>query len=56
MTRVYKYILNDDNIKQELLKLCSISKCLYNQALYTIKQSLDNNEGFLSYAYLNKHM
>lgn len=56
MTRVYKYILNDDNIKQELLKLCSISKCLYNQALYTIKQSLDNNEGFLPYAYLNKHM
>ena len=56
MTRVYKYILNDDNIKQELLRLCSISKCLYNQALYIIKQSLNNNEGFLSYAYLNKHM
>lgn len=56
MTCVYKYILNDNNIKQELLRLCGVSKCLYNQALYTVKQSLDNNEGFLSYAYLDKHM
>ena len=56
MTCVYKYILNDNNIKQELLRLCGVSKCLYNQALYAVKQSLDNNEGFLSYAYLDKHM
>ena len=56
MTCVYKYILNDNNIKQELLRLCCVSKCLYNQALYAIKQSLDNNEGFLSYVYLDKHM
>ena len=56
MTCVYKYILNDNSIKQELLRLCGVSKCLYNQALYAVKQSLNNNEGFLSYAYLDKHM
>ena len=56
MRFVYKFILNDNNIKPELLRLCGVSKCLYNQALYAIKQSLDNNEGFLSYAYLDKHM
>ena len=44
MKLVYKF-----NIKQhkQLTELCKISKNLYNQALYTIKQELDNNNKWL---------
>lgn len=56
MQLVYKYILNDEKTKAELLRLCGVSKCLYNQALYAVNQSLDAGNGFLSYMDLNKEM
>lgn len=56
MRLVYKYILNDEKTKAELLRLCNISKCLYNQALYVINQSLKNGNGFLSYYDLDDKM
>jgi putative transposase len=34
--------------------LCSVSKCLYNQAIYEERQSFIKGEGFLSYKRLNE--
>jgi putative transposase len=52
MRLVYKYNINTC---QELLNLCSISKNLYNQALYEVKENLKNNK-FIFYNDLNKIM
>ena len=51
MRLVYKF-----NIKQndKLYELCKISKNLYNQALYTIKHELKENNKWLNYNDLNK--
>jgi putative transposase len=52
MRLVYKYNINSC---QELLELCRISKNLYNQALYEVKENLKNNK-FIFYNDLNKIM
>jgi hypothetical protein len=52
MRLVYKYNINTC---QELLNLCNISKNLYNQALYEVKENLKNNK-FIFYNDLNKIM
>lgn len=56
MRLVYKYILNGPITKDKLLSLCKVSKYLYNQALYTVKQSLEKQGNFLFYNDLNKIM
>lgn len=52
MRLVYKYNINAN---QKLLELCKISKNLYNQALYEVKENLKNNK-FIFYNDLNKLM
>ena len=55
MQYVYKFIVNTNtNTREKLVKWCSISKCLYNQAIYEEKQSYKKGEGFLSYKRLNE--
>ena len=57
MRYVYKFILNPDSVtRTKLVEWCSVSKCLYNQALYEVKQSLEKGEGFLFYNELEKIM
>ena len=53
MKLVYKF-----NIKQneQLTELCKISKNLYNQALYIIRQELDKNKKWLGYYDIDKIM
>jgi putative transposase len=53
MKLTYKYQIKPS---KEILNLCSISKCLYNQALYEIKNSLKENNKFIFYYDLNKIM
>lgn len=52
----YKYVLKDQTAKYKLLDLRKISKALYNQALYLVKQNLNEDKGFLFYLDLNKQM
>lgn len=57
MQYVYKFILNPDSVtRKKLVEWCFVSKCLYNQALYEVKQSLEKGEGFLFYNDLEKIM
>ena len=53
MRLVYKFNIGEND---ELYRLCKISKNLYNQALYTVKQELKDNGRWLGYNYLNKHL
>ncbi len=53
MKLTYSFNINSDN---RLLNLCSISKDLYNQSLFIIKQSLKNDNKFLFYSDLNRIM
>ena len=53
MRLVYKFHIEPND---KLYRLCVISKNLYNQALYTVKQELKNNGKWLSYYDLNKIM
>lgn len=52
MKLVYKYNINSSN---DILNLCTISKNLYNQALFEVKENLKNNK-FIFYQDLNKLM
>lgn len=56
MRLVYKYRVNDKELNHELLRLCRVSKDLYNQALYTIRQNLEKEDKFLFYQDTNKLM
>lgn len=57
MQYVYRFILNTDvSTKNALVEMCSVSKCLYNQALYEIKQTLEKENKFLFYQDLDKIM
>lgn len=56
MRLVYKFILKDKNAATQLLELCKVSKCLYNQALYVINQSITNDNKWLFYNDLDKIM
>ncbi len=51
MRLVYKFNLKYND---RLYELCKISKNLYNQALYIVKQELNTNNKWLSYYDLNK--
>lgn len=51
MRLVYKFNLKYND---SLYELCKISKNLYNQALYIVKQELNTNNKWLSYYDLNK--
>ena len=53
MKLVYSFNINNDN---SILELCQVSKCLYNQALYEIKENLKTNDKFLFYKDLDKIM
>ena len=53
MKLVYSFNINNDN---SILELCQVSKCLYNQALYEIKENLKINDKFLFYKDLDKIM
>lgn len=54
MRYVYKFIVHTDaETRRKLVQWCSVSKCLYNQAIYAEKQSYKNGEGFLSYQRLD---
>lgn len=56
MRLVYKYIYKGDKADTErILHYCEVSKNLYNQALYTVKQSLKENK-FLFYNDIEKLM
>ena len=54
MRLVYKYIYKGKDTER-ILHYCEVSKNLYNQALYLVKQSLKNNK-FLFYNDLDKLM
>jgi len=54
MRLIYKYQYKDKENK--LLPLCQISKNLYNQANYIIKQELKNNKKWIRYNELDKIM
>ena len=61
MKLVYSFNVNnnfDDNIDSfnQIIELCKISKSLYNQALYEVKDNLEKNNKFLFYNDLNKIM
>ena len=51
MRLVYKF--NNYQCNDELLRLCAISKSLYNQALYVIKTNLEKENRFTFYTELN---
>lgn len=51
MKLVYKFNCESNS---KLAELCKISKNLYNQALYCVKQELDTNKKWLFYNDLNK--
>ena len=54
MQYVYKFIVNTDACtRRKLVQWCSVSKCLYNQAIYEERQSFIKGEGFLSYKRLD---
>lgn len=53
MRLVYSF---DIDKNEQLFDLCIISKNLYNQALYIVKQELNNNKRWLGYYDLNKIM
>lgn len=53
MKLVYKFSIKQN---KQLTELCKISKNLYNQALYIIRQELDKNKKWLGYYDLNKIM
>ena len=56
MRLVYKYIYKGNKTdKERILHYCEVSKNLYNQALYTVKQSLKENK-FLFYNDIEKLM
>ena len=56
MRLVYKYIYKGNKADTErILHYCEVSKNLYNQALYTVKQSLKENK-FLFYNDIEKLM
>ena len=55
MTLTYKFNYDGKDL-QNILELCKISKNLYNQTLYTVKQELRENNKFLSYKDLVKIM
>ena len=55
MRLVYKFKYHGSR-KQDIMDLCIISKNLYNQALYEIKQNLRLSDKFLFYNDLNKIM
>ena len=55
MKLVYKFTYNGKQ-SDKLYELCKTSKNLYNQALYTIKQSLKNDNKFLFYSDINNIM
>lgn len=55
MKLVYKFKSNNEDINNELRKMCRISKDIYNQALYIMKQKTDNKE-YPSYFELNMIM
>ena len=56
MRLVYKYIYNGNKADTErILHYCEVSKNLYNQALYVVKQSLKENK-FLFYNDIEKLM
>jgi hypothetical protein len=52
MQLTYKYRIDT---RKDILDLCKVSKNLYNQTLYEVKQSLKENK-FLFYYDLNKLM
>ena len=54
MRLIYKYQYTDKENK--LLSLCQISKNLYNQANYIVKQALKNNKKWIRYNELDKIM
>ncbi len=55
MRLVYKYIYKGNKADTErILHYCEVSKNLYNQALYVVKQSLKENK-FLFYNDIEKH-
>ena len=56
MRLVYKFISKDATVNDRLCRLCKISKNLYNQALYTLKESLKNDNKWLSYYELDSIM
>ena len=51
MKLVYRFNYKSNS---KLIELCKISKNLYNQALYCVKQELDTNKKWLFYNDLNK--
>ena len=54
MRLVYKYIYKGNKADMErILHYCEVSKNLYNQALYAVKQSLRENK-FLFYNDIDK--
>lgn len=55
MRLVYKYRYNGPE-KGNLLQLCEVSKNLYNQALYIVRQELIFNDRFVWYSELEKLM
>lgn len=56
MRLVYKYIYKGDKADTErILHYCEVSKNLYNQALYAVRQSLKENK-FLFYNDIDKLM
>lgn len=55
MRLVYKYRYNGPE-KENLLQLCEVSKNLYNQALYIVRQELIFNNRFVWYSELDRLM
>lgn len=53
MRLVMKYINKDSQSNAELMRLCRVSKNLYNQTLYAIRQVLDNEDRFMFYQETN---
>lgn len=55
MRLVYKYSYAGEE-KASLMRLCEVSKNLYNQALYIIRQELINNDRFIFYREIEETM
>ena len=55
MRLVYKYTYAGEE-KSSLRRMCEVSKNLYNQALYIIRQELINNDRFIFYSEIEERM